>query len=888
MRRRFSYLLAAPLLLVALIAGNPAALAATAAPATPTASAAPSTSASAAASKDSDDSGDTTPTIAKFTKGAEQQTGLFALYRKDGKVYAQIAPEQFDKDFLESIIPANGLGGYGFESGDVWAQPARIAHFVLEGKNVALVWPQTRFVAPSGTALATAINESTADSVEALLPVVAQDKGGPTLVDLSPLVGDTLGLEANLNDAVNDSGDGTYHFDAARSYFGPSKAFVDNVIIETEQTFASGKAPPIDTVVDARSIQFRVKYNFAAMLSSPDYMPRIGDDRVGFWTDPHIEFGHDSKRDPHMQYIVRWNIEASDTTKSISPARKPLVWYLDRSIPMEYRQPVREAILEWNKAFERIGISGALVVRDAPEDPNWDPDDVRYNVVRWITDADPAFGAEAQIIWDPRTGEIVRGGVLLGSYLVRDAKFNYEKYVAGLAQAHRHANAESTFGLGMMAQAHYGATALALMYPQRPVPDSFWRAFLKAVTLHEVGHDFGLSHNFIAHDAFTTKELQSRAFTQTHGVASSVMEYSPLNLWPKGTPQGDYFSPTIGPYDYHVIHWGYARIAGAKTPEEETPTLNRWASAATDPRYAFAGDEDAQYDGHAIDPRTAQFMLTNTPIDWCQTQLDLNRHFLQTLDSRFPQPQQPWDDERAAFGAILTHYVICADSMTHYIAGEYLSRARIGDSRAPATPLTPVPRSVEYRAFSIFSRYLLADDAWQLSPQTLRRLVYSEYPALSDFGYSESPRHDLPLSNVASDIVSAELNYLFTPLVLQRLEDMPYKTRPGETMTMADLFAWTQDAIFGDLENGRLPHTSIRRDLQRNYTRMLASMITAPWQGTPDDAQALARHELVALLSDVKHDLADTTIDLQSRAHLEALAVDINRALSAQVVIPAQ
>jgi hypothetical protein len=861
------------LLLTGLLAAAPASVPAAPTP-TPTA-------------KD-DDVGDGTPTVAKFTKDLETQAGLFTLYHKDGKVYAQLSPQQLDHDFLEHVVPANGLGGFGFESGDMFAQEARIVRFTRVGKNVAAVWPETRFLAQPGTPLATAVTESTAASVQALLPIAAEDKAGPLVVDLSPLIGDTIGLEDELNDAVNDSSDGTYHFDLGRSYFGPSKAFPDNVIIETEQSYASSKESGIDTVTDARSIQFRVKYNFTTLMSSPDYVPRLGDDRVGFWTDPHVEFGRDTKRDAHLQYILRWNVQPSDPTKALSPAKKPIVWYLDRSIPTAYHDPIRAAILEWNKAFERIGISDVMQVQDAPSDPNWDPDDVRYNVIRWVADAQAAFGAEAQIIWDPRTGEILRGGVLLDSNLVREAKFDYEKYITSVARTHRAPLSERAYGLGMMAQAQFGLTALSLMYPDRPVPESFWRDFLKAIVLHEVGHDFGLSHNFIGHNAFTTKELQDRAFTLRSGIASSVMEYSPLNLWPKGTAQGTYWPATIGPYDYHVIHWGYATIAGAKTPDDETPTLDHWASAATMPYFAFAGDEDASYDGHAVDPRVAPFMLTNTPIDWCQTQLELNRHFMQTLDRRFPRPQQPWDDERTAFGSILNHYVTCADSMTHYIAGEYLSRARVGDPRAPAAPLTPVPRTLEYRAFSILSRALFADDSWQISPQTLRRLVYSEYPQVgSSFGYNPPDRHDIPISSLASGIVQAELGYLFTPLVLQRLEDLPYKTHPGETMTMADLFSWTQDAIFGDLENGRAPKTSIRRDTQRAYTRMLASMITSPAAGTPDDAQALARHELTALNGYLKADLASSRLDLQTSAHLEALQVDTTRALSAQTVIPA-
>jgi hypothetical protein len=92
-------------------------------------------------------------------------------------------------------------------------------------------------------------------------------------------------------------------------------------------------------------------------------------------------------------------------------------------------------------------------------------------------------------------------------------------------------------------------------------------------------------------------DLHSAAFTKADGTTASVMDYWPINLWPKGTSHGTYFPTTLGTYDYHVIHWGYAPVPGAKTPQDEVPTLARWASAATDPRYAFAGDEDGYFDG---------------------------------------------------------------------------------------------------------------------------------------------------------------------------------------------------------------------------------------------------------------------------------------------------
>jgi hypothetical protein len=840
----------------------------------------------------------------KFVKTAEKQAGLFTLWRKDDKVYLEIRDDQLDTDFLEHVVPANGLGGFGFHSGDQFVQEARLVRFHDTGKDVALIWPHTLFVATPGTALATAVRESTADSVETLLPMVAQNKPGKTrILDASALLGDILDLGNELNDVVgaDKKPEAGYRLDPTRTYFGPSKAFPENVIIEADQTFASAKPDTINTVPDPRFVQMRVKYNFTQILSSPGYMPRLYDDRVGYWEDPHVGFDYDSQIDNGRWYIVRWNLEASDPSQPVSPAKKPIVYYLDRSIPAEYRGAVRDGILEWNKAFEKIGISNAVQVLDPPDDPSWDPDDIRYSVIRWVTDAPSEFGAEAQIVWDPRTGEIFRGGVLLDANLGRYAKFGERDLLEALlgpgtpgttqhkvkAKTFGPAGDESDFGRGLAAQSAFGATALTLM-GQTGDLEQFVYQRIKAVAMHEVGHDFGLSHNFIAHNAYSPAELHSAAFTKADGTTASVMDYWPINLWPKGTSHGTYYPTTLGTYDYHVIHWGYAPVPGAKTPQDEVPTLAHWASAATDPRYTFAGDEDGYFDGgHAIDPRTAPYLLTNRPIDWCAAQLGLTKGFIATLDRRFPLAQESWSDERVAFLSLLVRYNTCAQSLTHYIAGEYLTRSRVGDPGV-RTALSPVERSEEWRAFSLLDKYLFADSNWDFSPATLERLTYTEYMPVANFGYDPTPRHDLPVVELVGDMQTSALGRMFAPLVLQRLADLPTKARPGTTMSLADLFGWTQVSVFGDLATGRLGGSQIHRNLQRAYTQLLAQMITAPAIGTPLDAQALARLELTDLRDRINHSLTRSGLDLQTRAHLIAMRTDAERALDARTVIPAQ
>jgi hypothetical protein len=856
-------------------------------------------------------------TYEKFTKDAEKQPGLFTLWHKDGKVYIELSKDQLGKEYYEHATSANGLGGFGILSGDDFQQEARVVKFVRVGpKAVALVWPQIRFESKPGTNIDTAVKASTADSIQSVAAIAAEDKdGGKYVIDAGFLLGDTLDLGSALSQILERTNPlGAYHLDPTKTYFGPTKAFPKNVMIEADQTYVSAKPQTLNTVVDPRSVQFRVKYNFAEFLSTPGYMPRYVDDRVGYWDDPHIQFDQDNRFDNIHHYVLRWNIQASDPTRP-SAAKKPLVYTLTNTIPERYRPGIRDAILEWNKAFARIGILNAIQVQDQPSDPNWDPDDIRYNTIRWLTEANGGGFAEAQIEWDPRTGEIFRGGVLIDADIVRYAKLIYGDVVQPLAAldpdpasplspsqladpalwdpakinpvdwGFAPKRRPGTFlhrDTAAFAQAQFGALALDMLGEN--VPPNYDYDFLKAIILHEVGHDFGLGHNFIGHNAFTAAQVRDKNFTQHNGIASSVMEYAPFNVWPKGSSHGDYFQATLGPYDYHVIHWGYAPVPGAKTPDDEVATLDKWASAATDRRYAFASDEDVAYNGHAVDPRIAQDMLTGDPIGWCETQLGMYRGLIGSVDSRYPKMQQRWEQERFAFAILMGQYNRCANSMTHYIAGEYLRRGRRGDPGVKA-PLTPIPRAEEVRAFRNLDRYVFAETAIQVSPTTLNRLVYTEFAPFADFGYNPTPRHDISLTAIANSAQYRALSYMFSPLVLQRLDDMPTKAAPGATMSLADLFDWTQTSVFGDLANGRTPKTAIRRNLQRTYARLLARMATVPFAGTPLDAQALARHELVSIAGDVRGSLMRGNLDLQTRAHLEALQTDVNRALDTRNVI---
>ncbi|MDP9017298.1 MAG: zinc-dependent metalloprotease, partial [Candidatus Eremiobacteraeota bacterium] len=412
--------------------------------------------------------------------------------------------------------------------------------------------------------------------------------------------------------------------------------------------------------------------------------------------------------------------------------------------------------------------------------------------------------------------------------------------------------------------------------------------FMNGLTLHESGHNFGLQHNFIGSMAYTAKQLQSLAFTKQYGITSSVMEYAPVNLWPAGTPNGTFNPDVLGPYDYYAIHYGYGYIANAKTPSQELPTLRQWASRWADPKYRFASDEDTSFgNGHAIDPRVAQNDLTNDPLTWCTTQMNMMHQLMDRVNQRFPAQGQSYVEARNAFLAPMRFYIRCAAYPAHTIGGEYLSRANRGDPGSVA-PFTPVPRSNAVRAWKLIEDELFSDKAWHFNPDVLNRLTYREVSTFTDgsWVYNPTPRHDVGVAGLAAIAQDQTLNELFAPLKLQHLDELGLRYNAGATMSLADLFSWSLRGIYGDIANGQFVHAGpVRRNLQMRFSKRMAQMWTAPAKGTPTDAQAFARLTLQRVAAYAAGAQRTRNLDDASRAHAGALQALAQQALDARATI---
>ena len=764
---------------------------------------------------------------ATFTAGAHAKHGLFTIWQKGNKTYLELAPGQLDKDFLETIVPGNGLGQSPVWWGDTDYLPTELIRFERRGDQVIMLWPNWYAQAPGSASNELANESNFPDSVAGIGTIAAEDPAtGNIIFDVSSLLNDELDLKNIIDE--NLPPDRAYRLDPSLSYVDKVKAFPENDVITVAQTWSTDAKHVIDTAPDARRLRIEVVYNFV-QVSNDDYRPRLADDRVGIYDDIYLDFSNDRRDERLMRYLVRWNFDPADPNQP-SVARHPMVITLSDTIPAQYRQAITDACLEWNKAYARIGILDAIKVVPQPDDPNFDPDDFRYNVIRWLNEARPGFGADSQTLFNPRTGEEIRTGVIV-SAVEGSNPYSTWKYTVDPTR--------------------YGRTT-------DPVPAKFIHDSIFAALVHEMGHNQGMQHNFIGHEAYTAAQLQSEQFTSARGVTSSVMEYAPLNLWPRGVNQGEYFQTTLGPYDYYAIKYGYANIPGANTPAAEVPTLRRWASAWSNPWTRYASDEDAEswQNGHSADPRVDTGLLTNDELRWCQMTMNLDRTRISQVAHFWPQSGQSYQQETDALRSPVNGYFKCAQMPAHYLGGQYLSRAHAGDPGA-RPPVVPVDRVKQLQAFNMLAKNLFAANALNLPPSMLQHLPYAEfagygytgwdgYGNLPLWAYNPPVRHDYTFTERINAAQSQTIDYLFNPVVLARIDENPaLAIKP--TMSIDDLFTWLDGAIYNDLSMRDIP--LVRRNLQTSFVDKVADLANKPPKGTPADAVALARVELHRIAS---------------------------------------
>ena len=838
--------------------------------------------------EDEDDEKDKGPKFAKVIKDFDKIEGLFELYRdpEENKVFLAIRPDQFDQIYLCSITRTQG-DGYFFDSASLVSigRGSGTFPFVFQrvGKKVFFAHKNVYYRAEPDAAIHRAVDRGLSDSILGVGSIEGQPhpETGAVLVDPSDFfIQDIASVSSRLRRYLKE---GSYSFDDDNSYFGSLKNFPHNTEIDVVLHFTND-APKMDipTLADTRSFQHIYHYSLSNLPES-DFRPRLADDRVGHFTTLYQDYTSVLKDDPYVRYVERWHLEKAEPKFKRSPPKKPIVFWLENTIPPEYRDAVREGILVWNKAFEPLGFEGAIEAKQQPDDAEWDAADVRYSVVRWMVQPGQGY-AVGPSRTNPFTGEIFDADIRISADFVRYAYLEFTELVNPVgrelspAAAMGHSSRLCDMADGLRQEAAFGwhlLEARAAAGGDEVDEKEFIRQLIVELVAHEVGHTLGLRHNFKGSTIHALDELHDRRVTDKEGISSSVMDYNPVNIAPEGHEQGEYYQTTLGPYDYWAIEYAY-RPVDADSPASEQAQLDKIAGRVAKKDLAYGTDEDAIYWTRGIDPTAARWDLRDDPIAHYRDQIALSKELWAKVEDKFEQKGERYQTLRRVFGWGFRPYWSGAGNVSRYIGGIYHYRDHVGDGRLPLQPVSPARQQ---EALDFLVEHVFGPDAFRWSPELLNKLAPERWV---DFTWSvfDVRRIDYPIHDIVLRIQRRPIDRFYDPTLLSRLQDLELRYQGDETFGMVNLFTGLRQAIWAELETGD-SIDSFRRNLQRAQLQKLIGLVLRPAGGTPEDARTLARADLQTIAAQIEARLGGSGLDAYSRAHLEETKARIEAALEA-------
>ena len=833
----------------------------------------------------------------KILKDSEKIKGLITLHRKENKLYAELSGGDYGNEYIVLISIARGIGSGWLVGGMSWNDDW-VWTFRKIDKRVHIIRKNVRFRATKGSPEAAAVAHAYTDSVLFSLPIITKGPSGGDLVDITPVfMSDLPQISRSLPG---------FSFSPIKSSWASVKGFKKNIELQVAATYASSGRAQIESVADTRGVTVNVHYSISR-LPKTGYKPRLADDRIGYFLTVVKDYSKMDDLDQFTRYINRWDLRKADSNAKGSPPKEPLIFYIENTVPFKYRHVIRQGILEWNKAFEKAGLIDAIEVHGQPdedENPDWDPEDVRYNTIRWMTSRAPFSGIGPSRV-NPYTGQILDADILLNSDTVQFYEYHFETLTPeSIATAtggpldmesYREQADKVLFGRefasarqcrrawSLSRELAFGGAVITSQEDDANVRkenrDKLILQALKGMVMHEVGHTLGLRHNFKGSTYRKLEDLNDPEKTAETGMLASVMDYDPAHIVPSDMEQGNYFTNTIGPYDYWVIEYGYSS-AGSK---EE---LKKIASRSGEHGLAYATDEDTR--GVDPDPASGIMDLGDDAIEYAKLRAKLVRETMPNIVDRMTEPGESYAQSRRAFNSLLHHHGVAMYLVSRYIGGIYVSRSHKGDKDAPQ-PMEIVDLEKQRAAIEFLAEETFGPNAYQFSPEIYNLLLSTRW---YHWGAVRTDRPDYPIHQGIMSWQERILSKLFSSLTLTRIHDNELKVPVDQdALTTAEMIERLTKSIFseidmikeGDFTNRHPAINSLRRNLQRVYLKRL-SHLAMGHTFAPQDCQTIAFAELSSLEARINQLLvSNVNLDSYSRAHLTESASRIRKVLEARL-----
>lgn len=795
------------------------------------------------------------------TQGAEEIPGFMKVLKKGDKTFLSLNPEQFNKPFFFSVNTVKSLGEGDLVGSEMGR--SQLAEFRRMGNQIQLVALNTQHFAEAGTPQAQFVSEDFAESLIASTPLVTGDpsKQEVLLEANALLLNDLPGYVGRL--AANYKT--PFQFDAKNAGFtaidnGPQQtSFGVQAHYQAPAITPTGGSLPGNTP-DGRSLLTEFRYNFLALPEVP-MQPRLADERIGHFVANRQDYTSD-ETDGKVRMVKRWRLEKKDPSAALSEPVQPIVYWLDKNIPENYRDSVKAGVLEWNKAFESAGFKNAVEVRQQTDKDDFNTLDARHASIRWYT----AAGGGASVgpsHMDPRTGEILDADIRISAAFGRGARKAYNEEVLGIREQHAHHHHAD--GECCEVEAH-SAEELAFMQDYMMAQgdtsgaEAMAQANIKRNVMHEVGHTLGLRHNFKGSTAFTAEQLQDPEFTKVNGMGTSIMDYYPFNIAAPGEKQGEFIMSTLGAYDYLAIQYAYAQVE----PGREKESLEAIASQVTrDSLIDFETDEAAD----AMDPNVVRHDMGKDTLGFARKTVSTGHDLLNRIQNQELPEGAEFKKLTQAFNSGLSKVARGVSLATRHLGGVHLYRDRNGDGHLP---FEPVPAETQRQSLKLILDTMFAEDSLKIKPELAARLARDRFESRGDQN-----------QHTGSVIVAQQgvaLTALYDNSLAQRLIDSPEKVGPEANLpTLPEVYDAIQSKVWSELGTG----TEIsqgRRDLQREHLRQVLEMIK-PDSKAPGEAISVMRYVVGELGKQIDKAM-EGQLSIQSRAHLDGCRQKLTKALA--------
>ncbi|MFD0836159.1 zinc-dependent metalloprotease [Mariniflexile aquimaris] len=808
-------------------------------------------------------------TIAELIKSSKKIEGLFPIYQDTitGSLQLLISENQLNKEFIHFSQIADGILDAGRYNRGAY-MGSKVFKIEKYFDKIEFIAQNTSFYFDPESPLSKSKDANISNANLASIKIEASDKKkGLYLIKADDLfLSETLSQikrASSPNESPTSFKLGS--LSKEKTKIRSIRNYPENTNLEVEYVYSSPSVlnSGSEAVTDGRNVSIKIFHSLVAMPEN-DYDVRFDDPRVGYFTTK-VDDQTSTKSITYRDLIHRWHLKKKDPAAAMSEPEEPIVWWIENSTPLEWRETITNAVLQWNVAFEKAGFKNAMVVKIQPDDADWDAGDIRYNVLRWTSSPKPPFGGYGPSFVNPKTGQIL-GADIMFEFVHFTNRVLYDKvYELASIDAPYESfanNSHDFLSCSLGHQIHQDvmfAGIAASAYSNSDLQmDRIKKESMTALVMHEIGHTLGLNHNMKASQLFSPEQLADPVFIEGKCLTASVMDYAALNVTRDRSKQGQYDDVAVGPYDVWAIQLGYTPF---KTENERQALLNE----STKPEHMFGNDaDDMRSPGKAIDPRVMTSDQSNDQITFSIDRIELSNDLMKDLKSKFSKPGESYEELRRVYYLLSSQQATAANIISRFIGGVYVDRSMHGQSEG-TKPYEPVSLKDQKRAMAALSKYVFAPDAFD-APNDLYNYLAMQRRGFEFFNGPEDPKIHKQVLTYQKNVLNHILHYN----TLQRISDSElYGNEYKLTTYMTDL----NNAIFKADIYGNV--NSFRQNLQLEYTNMLISMLTGKQNASfSNNAKSMALYNLQNIRK-----MAASSGDISSIAHKQHLRTLIDNAL---------